>query len=438
MKPVAIIGMGLSPEDLTARHRQIIESADVLVGGQRLLDFFPACAARKQPIDKNIANAVEFIKDRMATESVVVLASGDPLFFGIGSILTRALGPENVVIYPNISSVAAAFARIKEPWSHVRVVSLHGRKNDQELFSALDEGRVVAVFTDPARNPSWIAQRMLTQDLADTTMCVLESLGTGAERFGWYNPEQAVEMAFSEPNLVILKPGAGPKPVVKTPHLGIPDQLFEHEMGLITKSEIRAISLAKLQVLPDHVLWDLGAGSGSVAVEASLLARQGRVIAVEKNPARIEQIKINKQRFGANNLQIVQAVLPDGLSGLEQPDRIFIGGGGRNLKEIIQAGVAALKPNGLIVINTVLLPNVLSAMETLEALGLQTSMVQAQISHSRKMPWAERLEAQNPVWIVSGMRPPAQRGPHPGGKSEGGSGEKTVPCGGRGEGKLSE
>jgi precorrin-6Y C5,15-methyltransferase (decarboxylating) len=224
---------------------------------------------------------------------------------------------------------------------------------------------------------------------------------------------------------------------VKTPHLGIPDHQFEHEMGLITKSEIRAISLAKLQILPDHVLWDLGAGSGSVAVEASLLAWRGRVIAVEKNPARIEQIKINKQRFGVKNLKVVQAVLPDGLSGLPQPDRIFIGGGGKNLKEITQAAVAALKPNGLVVINTVLLPNVLSAMETLETLGLKTSMVQAQISHSRKMPWAERLEAKNPVWIVSGIRPPAQRGLRPGGKSEGGSGKKTVHCGGRGEGESS-
>ena len=106
MKPVAIIGMGLSPADLTARHLQIIDSADVLVGGQRLLDYFEDASARKQVIDKNISKAVEFIKEQMTTQSVVVLASGDPLFFGIGSILINALGPENVDIYPNISSIA--------------------------------------------------------------------------------------------------------------------------------------------------------------------------------------------------------------------------------------------------------------------------------------------------------------------------------------------
>jgi precorrin-6Y C5,15-methyltransferase (decarboxylating) len=404
MKPVAIIGMGLSPEDLTPRHRQIIESADILVGGQRLLDFFKTTAAQKQPIDKNIAKAVEFIKDRMETQSVVVLASGDPLFFGIGSILVKALGPENVAVYPNISSIAAAFARIKEPWSQVRVVSLHGRKNDDALLKALKEANTVAVFTDSTRNPAWIAERLIAEDMANFKMCVLESLGTAAERFNWYNLAQVSETVYSEPNLVVLKRNSQAQRFKQIPHLGVSDNYFAHEKGLITKSEIRAVTLAKLQILPDHVLWDLGAGSGSVSVEASLLARRGKIIAVEKNLERIQQIKFNMNQFGITNLEVVQAVLPDGLAGLPQPDRIFIGGGGRNLVEIIKVSVDSLKSNGRVVINTVLMPNVLAAMETLAALGLKTSMVQVQISHSRKMPWAERLEAQNPVWIISGFR----------------------------------
>jgi precorrin-6Y C5,15-methyltransferase (decarboxylating) len=404
MKPVTIIGMGLSPEDLTTRHLQLIESADILVGGQRLLDYFKTTAAQKQPIDKNIAKAVEFIKDRMKTQSVVVLASGDPLFFGIGSILVKAFGPENVVIYPNISSVAAAFARIKEPWSQVRVVSLHGRKNDDALFKALNEANAVAVFTDPTRNPAWIAKRLIAEAFVNFRMCILESLGTAAERFNWYDLEQVSTTTFSEPNLVVLKRSTRAQRLNQIPHLGVPDNYFLHEKGLITKSEIRAISLAKLQLLPDHVLWDLGAGSGSVSIEAARLARRGKIIAVEKNLARIEQIKINMHQFGITNMEVVQAVLPDGLAGLPQPDRIFIGGGGRNLKNIIKAAVDLLKSNGIVVINTVLMPNVLAAMETLAELGLKTSMIQAQISHSHKMPWAERLEAQNPVWIVSGFR----------------------------------
>ena len=404
MKPVAVIGIGLSPADLTERHWQIIKAADVLVGGGRLLDYFKDSSTHKKIIDKNIDEAVAFIKARMATETVVVLASGDPLFFGIGSILVKSLGPENVVIYPNISSIAAAFARIKEPWSQVRVVSLHGRKSESKLFKALDEEDIVAVFTDPSRNPAWIAKRLAEKGPAIFSICVLESLGSTDERIDWYPPARAAEMTFAEPNLVIIK-RVPREPAVKQPlYIGMPDDNYDHEKGLITKSEIRAVTLAQLRLLPDHILWDLGAGSGSISVEAALLVNRGKVFAVEKNPERIKQIDINKSRFGIGNLESLQAVLPDGLAQLPRPDRIFIGGGGKALKTIITSAASFLKPAGRIVINTVLMPNIHTATETLTALGFAADVVQVQINRSRKMPWAERLEAQNPVWIVTGSR----------------------------------
>lgn len=404
MKPVAVIGLGLSPADLTERHLQIIRAADVLVGGGRLLDYFKDSRAHKKIVDKDIGEAVAFIRARMETQTVVVLASGDPLFFGIGSILVKSLGPENVVIYPNISSIAAAFARIKEPWSRVRVISLHGRESEGELFKVLDEEDRAAVLTDPSRNPAWIANRLKEKYPADFSMCVLESLGSAAERINWYEPARAAGMAFAEPNLVIIKricrqPGTG-QPL----HLGMPDDSYTHEKGLITKSEIRAVTLAQLRLLPEHILWDLGAGSGSISVEAALLVNRGNVFAVEKNPERVKQIEINKNRFGIENLKSLQAIVPDGLAQLPRPDRIFIGGGGRALKTIIAGAVSFLKPAGRIVINTVLTPNLHTATETLTALGFTADVVQVQINRSRKMPWAERLEAQNPVWIISGSR----------------------------------
>jgi len=404
MKPVTIIGMGLSPDDLTVRHQRIIESADILIGGQRLLDYFKETSASKQIIDKNIAKAVDFIKERMTTQFVVVLASGDPLFFSIGARLVKALGVENVVIYPNISSVAAAFARIKEPWSNVRVISLHGRNNESVLFKALEKENVVAVFTDPKNNPAWLAQRLIEEDFINLKLCVLESLGTSEERFNWYSPDRAAGMVFAEPNLVILKRSFDGLKWIKPLHLGVPDNYYHHQQGLITKSEIRAIALSKLRLLKDHVLWDLGAGSGSVSIEASLLVPSGKVFALEKKPERIQQIEINKNRFGVKNLEIVHAVLPEGLEGLPPPDRIFIGGGGRDLQKIINAAVPFLKPGGLVVVNTVLMQNIQTATETLKALNFKPSIVQVQISRSQDMPWGDRLEAQNPVWIVSGSR----------------------------------
>jgi precorrin-6Y C5,15-methyltransferase (decarboxylating) len=184
----------------------------------------------------------------------------------------------------------------------------------------------------------------------------------------------------------------------------MPENYYHHQQGLITKSEIRAITLSKLRLLRDHILWDLGAGSGSVSIEASLLVPAGKIFALEKKPERIEQIEINKNRFGVTNIEIVHAVLPDGLERLPRPDRIFIGGGGRDLANIINAAVPFLKPDGLVVVNTVLVQNIYTATEALKALDFKTTCVQVQIGRSRDMPWGERLDAQNPVWIISGFR----------------------------------
>ena len=404
MKTVTIIGMGLTPRDLTAEHLKIIEEADILMGGKRLLDHFAQCSARKKTIDKNLKGVIDFIKYRMASQSIVVLASGDPLFFGIGARLVDALGAENVVIYPNISSVAAAFARVKEPWSNVRVVSLHGRNNEGVLLKALEKENVVAVFTDPKNNPARLAQRLIEEDFINFKVCVLESLGTTEERFNWYRPDQAAGMVFAEPNLVILKRSSEDLKWMNPIHLGLPDNYYHHQQGLITKSEIRAIALSKLRLLKNHVLWDLGAGSGSISIEASLLVPSGKVFALEKKSERIQQIEINKHRFGVRNLEVVNAVLPEGLERLPHPDRIFIGGGGRDLQKIINAAATFLKPGGLVVVNTVLMQTMQTATETLQALDFKTNIVQVQISRSRGMPWGDRLEAQNPVWIITGIR----------------------------------
>jgi precorrin-6Y C5,15-methyltransferase (decarboxylating) len=184
----------------------------------------------------------------------------------------------------------------------------------------------------------------------------------------------------------------------------MPDHRFEHQDGLITKSEVRVVTLAKLCLHPHHVLWDLGAGSGSVSIEASLLVRTGRVIAVEKIPERVRQIQANKRRFRAFNVEVVQAVAPDGLADLPAPDRVFIGGGGRDLREIMVVAGSRLRPGGGMVVNTVLLDSLETARETFRALGFETEIVQVQVNTSREMPGGQRLAAQNPVWIASGWR----------------------------------
>ena len=396
--------MGMTLEDLTAKHLEIIDKADTLVGGKRLLDLFKESRARQKVIGKDVDGVIRFVKNERKKKRVVVLASGDPMFYGIGRRMLDAIGAKNTLIYPNISSIAAAFARIKEPWDDVFVISLHGRENESGLFKALEDNNKIAVFTDPKNNPARLAARLLENQFFNYQICVLEALGSKSEKVNWYALAEAAKKTFADPNMVVLKRSPNPAEDQKRLFLGAPDSWYDHHRGLITKSEIRAITLSKLHLAADHILWDLGAGSGSVSMEASLIIKNGKIFAVEKNSDRVEHIKNNKKRFGIGNLKVIQAELPQGLAKLPHPDRIFIGGGGRQLKSIITAATQYLKPKGVMVINTVLIPNVEAARETLEKQDFNTEIIQVQINRSRQMPWAARMEAMNPVWIVTGMR----------------------------------
>ena len=400
---VIVIGMGLSPDDLTARHLDIIRNADILIGGKRHLACFKEHAGIQKEITRDIPELTNFIGQHFKTRQVVVLASGDPLFFGIGSAIIDALGPDHVEIHPNISSAAAAFARIKEPWQDARVISMHGKKAENVLLNAVTESHLVAVLTDPTRNPGWIAALLLRHQLHRINICVLEQLGTPSEKISWHSLQEAAGNTFSEPNIVVLKQSFVPQSLPGF-HLGMPDESYDHENGLITKSEIRAISLAKLKLLPHHVLWDLGAGSGSIGIEASLLAPLGKIVAIEKHPQRIQNIESNRLRHGVRNMEVRQAELPDGLADLPAPDRIFIGGGGRHLGAIIRSAAGYLKSGGIVVINTVLMDNLTAGLTTLKELGFSTETTQIQVSRGKDMPWSQRFEAQNPVWIIAGTR----------------------------------
>ena len=345
MKPVLnIIGMGMGVKDLTECHQRMIQNADLLVGGKRHLACFPDLAAEKRIITKDIQGLIAEIKTRMKTEKIVVLTSGDPLFYGIGKRLVDSLGTEHVICHPNITSVAAAFSRAGLAWNDVRVMSLHGRGELKDVLPVIKEHEISAVLTDPMHTPNRLARFLTEHGACDITMGVFEQLGEPGERYAWYRAEDAAVKKFSEPNLVIIRSDAKWPKSTDRLFFGMPDERFEHEQGMITKAEVRSVTLAKLALMPHHIMWDLGAGSGSVCIEASLLVRNGRIFAVEKNPARIRQIETNRARFGVHNLTIIESEAPRGLGDLPAPDRVFIGGGGKQLESIIRAAAGYMKP----------------------------------------------------------------------------------------------
>jgi len=402
---ISVIGLGLSYNDLTQSHISLIRKADVLAGGKRHLSYFSNFSGKTIEITKDLKEFCKIIKKlREDKKNIVVLASGDPLFYGIGNYLSRQLGKDNVNIIPNINSVSAAFSKINEPWHDAEVISLHGRNFEKKILDRFIDNNKLAVLTDANNSPTFIYNTLLNNNITDFNIYVFEHLGEKTESIKYFKSGESLRGDFLEPNVMIfLRKTQKNAKQTKKIYLGMPLNCFKHENEMITKPEIRVISLSKLMLEKNHIFWDLGAGSGSVSIEASYYIKTGQIYAVEKNINRIKDIEENKKQFNVSNLKIIQGILPEAIDSLPDPDRIFIGGGGPELKTIIKKASKRLLPEGIIVINAVLIKNMVHSMEILEELGFQTEMIQAQMNYGHKMPWNYRLKSQNPVWIIKAI-----------------------------------
>jgi len=259
--------------------------------------------------------------------------------------------------------------------------------------------------------PQYIAVGMIKEGLYNYKFCVLENLGDkNKEKITWFDNLALVgEQIFSQPNIVILKKQSHENNNFSHgTHIGMEDSLFKHSKGLITKSEIRCISLSKLKLTKkNYVIWDIGSGSGSIGIEASLQVPLGQVFAIEKHPGRIADIIYNIKKFNCTNIKVLNTDFPKGIDDLKTPDRIFIGGGGANLEQIIKASCDRIAPFGIIVINTVLMQSLETSLRILKEYKFDPQIVQIQVSKStsKGMLFGDRLEALNPVWIISGSKP---------------------------------
>ena len=274
--PIVIIGMGMSPDDLTAAHLRLIEEADLLVGGRRHLSLFKDSVPETYEVTADLKSLVAMIKGRTPGKRIVVLASGDPLYYGIGAYLVHSLSRENVRIYPNITSVAAAFARMGEPWQDVQVVSLHGRRQEDQLRQALRTADRIAVFTDPNCTPQWVSDFLRQGHARDFHIGVFEKMGSDAEQVSWHTTESIAGKDFDTPNMVILKRVKDAHCAPTALHLGMPESAYDHERGLITKAEVRVVSLARLSLMPGHILWDWGRAVALFPLRRPCWYREGK------------------------------------------------------------------------------------------------------------------------------------------------------------------
>lgn len=404
MHPVKIIGVGDDGADgLFPTCRRWIEEADTLVGGERHLAFFPASSAERIPIKNGLGAVLERIDRARHQGRVVVLASGDPLFYGIAGLIARKLGPEQVEIHPHVSSLQLAFARMKESWQDAAVESVHGRKLEG-LAQRIDGKEKVALLTDATNDPSAIARYLIRFGMTEYRAFVAENLGGEGERCGWWELEEMAEASFSPLNIVVLKR----KPDAEPPRwgLGIDDHEFAQrkpDRGLITKKEVRVLSLSEMRLAPDSVVWDIGAGSGSVSVEAARMAPFGQVFAIEKNEADLANIDANRVKFRAD-FAVIHAKAPDGLDQLPDPDAVFIGGSGGELRELLRVCCDRLKPGGRIVVHAATLETLHQTREGLSEAGFDTRVTMVQTARSKLILNLTRLEGFNPVFIIVGWR----------------------------------
>ncbi len=403
----------------------LIRSADVVIGGERTLALF-AGEISPQAVRHDLTGALSRVPEwvRAARERLqrcVVLATGDPLCHGIAPYLAQHLCIEALDIHPNLSTLQLACARIGLAWQDARIVSAHGKDAGEwtrgslpshglyPLAQALRAHDRLLVLTSPANSPDRIARLLLAEGLGDEfLMAVAERLMQPEERvLPQLEPADAAQQQFADLNVVLLwRRLPAPRPV----RFGLADAAYHQrqpEKGLITKQEVRAVSLARMQLRADSVVWDLGAGSGSVGLEAARLCPQGHVHAIEKNEGDVAIARRNHDAFGVSNYTLTLGKAPEGLDAWPAPDAVFIGGSGGELSTLITQVMARLRPDGRLVMNFVTLENLATATAALQALsadGVAWDVLQIQASRSKPILHMHRMVAENPVWIVCAWR----------------------------------
>jgi precorrin-6Y C5,15-methyltransferase (decarboxylating) len=394
---------------LSSRAANAVAGAQVLVGGERHLAFFPQFSGQRVIVKKDLAGVLDRVALLANEHNVCVLASGDPMFFGLGALVTERLGAEHVEVIPHPSSAALAFARVGVKWDDAAFISVHG-KSARGFVVRLKRLHKVAVLTDPENTPARLAARMLEYGETGWSAWVCENLGGANERVRKFQLADLLAAAAQDVaplNVLVLirsDPGWRPPPAVSFLH----EDAFAKRMpkkGLITKREVRLLSLAALELRPDSTVWDVGAGSGSVGIEAALLAPLGRVYAIEIDPEGAELCRENARAHGVDNLDVVVGRAPEALSGLESPDAVFVGGSKGSMEDIVATALDRLKVGGRLVVNAITFENVAECYRALRVRGIVPEVTLLQVARGEPLAHYLRYEALNPIHVFAATKP---------------------------------
>ena len=412
MARIDVIGCDAgAPNTMAAPQRQLLNGCDCLLAPQRVLEQLEPRAGTQEIHNMDpLEAALAWLSQRHRQgKHCVVLTSGDPLWFGLGRALLQRFPPEDLVFYPAATSMQQLFARLKRPWQDAVWASLHGRDADNLVARLRCHPSALVVLTDPGQGGLADVAAVLrsTQMVSCYDIWLAERLGHPTERLRQVQPD-ALPMDVDPLNLVVLLRRPGPR-VAPLPWFGLDDGVWrQHEdhPGLMTKREVRGLLLAELNLPPCGVLWDLGAGVGSVGLEAMRLRPRLEVHAVERRVGAVPLIRGNAFTVGCDpqRLHVHGSSALAVLHKLPDPDRVLIGGGG-DRQAMVEQAAARLKPGGRIVLPLATLEAFASVQHQLRDAGLEVHSLQAQISRGCPVGGHTRLQPLNPVLIVSGRSP---------------------------------
>lgn len=385
---LTILGIGDDgTETLTPTQLALLDEAETVIGPDRVLDKLDLGTRKVEPWSGRLHEIIDDLCDRRG-EKVAVLATGDPMHFGVGAALLRTMARSEMRIVPSPSAFSLAAARLGWPLQDAECISLHGRPVEQLRLHLAPGARIIALTSDGE------TVRTVADILCDCGYCaakitVLEHMGGADERVVRLRADKVGEEAFADFNTLAIECPAANAGVPFGRAPGMPDEAFSHD-GKITKREVRAATLGLLRPYPGAVLWDIGAGCGSISVEWMRGARGARAIAIEPRKDRIGRIGENARRFGVPGLKTVAGKAPDALAGLEQPDAVFCGGGITG-KGVFETAWAGLRKGGVFVANAV----------TVEG---ESRLVALQARHGGELARIAVCRAE-PVGRLTGWRP---------------------------------
>ena len=410
-KKVHIVGIsddGL--QGLTSGARQCLAEADLVIGESVLLTQVADSTTETWDPEGDL----DAVVDRIASDpqqQLVLLAVGDPLFYGMARYLCERLGKERFEVLPHVSSMQMAFARVKESWDEAYLTNLASQTVDL-VVERVRTAEKVGIFTTEASPPAAVAQACLDRKIDYFTAYVCENLGSPDERVTFGELAEIAGQEFASLNVMILirKPDVPDRPsaMVGRRLFGNPDEMFlqsQPKRGLVTPAEVRSVALAELDLGPNSVVWDVGAGSGSIAVEAAQIADGGRVFAIEMDPEDHELISSNAARFGTDNLTPVLGKAPEVWADLPAPDAVFVGGTGRQVSQLALQALQRLRPGGRLVVNVNSVENLTAVRGALqeEVKAVQSWMFN--ISRGADQLEQLRFESLNPTFLLAAVKP---------------------------------